>query len=350
MTSTTTLYGIREFELTEAECAEAVAVATEAAERHGDCNSPDFLDSIPTYARRMPGRLIAFMDDLRHDDRAVAAVIRGGWHDGLDGIRTPEGWREARTAKAGLVQDFLVALHGAMLGEVFSWHGQQDGSLVHDLMPTFADRGEQLGSGSETALLWHTEDAFHPCRADFVLLYSVRAKEDATSTLAWLHEGALGAETVTTLKQSKYVFKPDTSYTDYDTFDNRPVPLLSGDAEVPHLRADSVYYEPPEGERERAALDSLFTALAGSIVEVRMFSGDTLVLNNRRVVHGRSEFEAKYDGTDRWVKRVNVAEDLDRSRAYRCCADSRIVHLAPKGDHEPGSPECDRTRFGTPAS
>lgn len=325
-----------------AECAEAVAVSAEAEDRYRDCNTSGFLGELEKYSQLMPARLARFLADMRRDDTTVAAVIRGGWHPELDQWQTPKGWRHARDTKAGNLQNFLLAMYGSLLGEVFSWYGQQEGSLVHDLVPTYADREEQLGSGSQTALLWHTEDAFHPCRGDFVLLCPVRSKKDAKSTLSWLHEGVLSAETIAALKADKYEFKPDTSYSDHATFANVPVALLFGPGTTPYLRADSVYYNVPPGERERSAITELYAALEQALVEVEMSSGDTLVLNNRRVVHGRTQFDAHYDGNDRWVKRVNIAESRQRSRSYRCCQESWIVHLGTQGEHSSATHSCDR--------
>jgi hypothetical protein len=44
-------------------------------------------------------------------------------------------------------------------------------------------------------------------------------------------------------------------------------------------------------------------------------------------VHGRDVFTPRYDGTDRWLKRVKVARNLRVSRALRDSTDSRIVQL-----------------------
>ncbi len=337
-------FRIQELELTAAECADALTIAADAENQHDDCNTPDFLDELAKSAQRLPVRLIQFLESVRQNDRTVAAIIRGGWHPGLEQLRTPTGWRHGRETGAGNVQNFLLALYGSLLGEVFSWHGQQKGSLVHDLVPTYADRNEQLGSGSQTVLFWHTEDAFHPCRADFVILHSVRAKKDAKSTLSWLREGVLNPETIATLMENKYQFEPDNSYSDHATFTNEPVALLYGSSTTPYLRADSAYYKMPSDERERRALAELYAALNAALVEVEMSSGDMLVLNNRRVVHGRSEFHARYDGNDRWVKRINIADNLQRSQAYRCCSASRIVHLSPQKGHSSGTYSCDRFR------
>lgn len=335
-------FRVREFTLTSAECANAVAIAAETAQRHTDSDDPEFLDQPSVYARDLPPRLIQFLRDVRHDDTTVAAVLRGGWHPELDKLRTPHDWRHAYATRAGNIHNFLVALYGSVLGEVFSWYGQQAGRIVHDLVPTFEDRNEQLGSGSEAPLQWHTEDAFHPCRADFVALYSVRAKHDAKSTLSWLPRGALGPDTTAILMEERYEFTPDSSYSDHDTFRNEPAALLYGSTTAPYLRADSVYYKTPSDARERQALTELFAALNEAQIELEMSSGDMLILNNQRVVHGRTAYQAQFNGSDRWVKRVNITNDLQRSDSHRCCAASRIVHLSPQRDLPRATHSCDR--------
>jgi len=40
--------------------------------------------------------------------------------------------------------------------------------------------------------------------------------------------------------------------------------------------------------------------------------GDVAFLDNYRVVHGREPFTPRYDGHDRWLKRVNLIRDIRR--------------------------------------
>ena len=50
---------------------------------------------------------------------------------------------------------------------------------------------------------------------------------------------------------------------------------------------------------------------------LQLESGDFCFLDNFRVVHGRKPFRARYDGTDRWLKCLNISCDLRKSRAAR---------------------------------
>jgi enduracididine beta-hydroxylase len=55
-------------------------------------------------------------------------------------------------------------------------------------------------------------------------------------------------------------------------------------------------------------------------------AGDFCFIDNYQAVHGRKPFEARFDGTDRWMKRINVVRDLRRSRDARRSAASRVIY------------------------
>ncbi|WP_248963652.1 TauD/TfdA family dioxygenase [Sphaerisporangium perillae] len=40
--------------------------------------------------------------------------------------------------------------------------------------------------------------------------------------------------------------------------------------------------------------------------DMSLESGEFCFIDNYRVVHGRKPFGARHDGTDRWLKRINV--------------------------------------------
>ena len=76
--------------------------------------------------------------------------------------------------------------------------------------------------------------------------------------------------------------------------------------------------------------------------------GDFIFVDNYKAVHGRKPFKAHYDGTDRWLKRVNITRDLRKSRDGRLSPDSRVIH-SPRGAGDfpprPGRPpRCTDTR------
>jgi alpha-ketoglutarate-dependent taurine dioxygenase len=62
-----------------------------------------------------------------------------------------------------------------------------------------------------------------------------------------------------------------------------------------------------------------------SLTDLVLQAGDICFIDNYRAVHGRRPFKARYDGTDRWLKRVNIARDLRKSRGLRVSNLSRVI-------------------------
>ena len=64
------------------------------------------------------------------------------------------------------------------------------------------------------------------------------------------------------------------------------------------------------------ALSSLHNALSapGVLRENRLRPGDLLIINNRKAVHGRLPFRARFDGKDRWLERAYFRTDLWEGR------------------------------------
>jgi alpha-ketoglutarate-dependent taurine dioxygenase len=72
-------------------------------------------------------------------------------------------------------------------------------------------------------------------------------------------------------------------------------------------------------------MDYLIRAIDESLTGVALRPGECLFIDNYRAVHGRSSFQARFDGTDRWLKRINIARDLRKSRAVREAPASRVM-------------------------
>ena len=103
--------------------------------------------------------------------------------------------------------------------------------------------------------------------------------------------------------------------------------FLSGDPAAPYLAIDPYYMDVPDDDPQaRAALDVICQAIDGHLREIVLLPGDIVLIDNFRAVHGRASFSARYDGTDRWFKRVNITRDLRKSRAHRVTCDSRVVY------------------------
>jgi L-asparagine oxygenase len=81
----------------------------------------------------------------------------------------------------------------------------------------------------------------------------------------------------------------------------------------------------PLTDQARDALLELKIALLATLRGAPLDVGDLLVIDNRTTIHGRAPFAARFDGTDRWLRRCFAVSDIRRSRGVR----------------EPGSRVCD---------
>ncbi len=118
------------------------------------------------------------------------------------------------------------------------------------------------------------------------------------------------------------LFQPRFTIRADDTHDHQgelePVALLWGDRTRPYLRVDDHFTEPlPGDEPARAALDALVGALSAVEQAIALRPGEVVFIDNHLAAHGRRPFTARYDGTDRWIKRVSITRDFCRSQALR---------------------------------
>ncbi|MFC7584421.1 TauD/TfdA family dioxygenase [Nonomuraea antimicrobica] len=81
---------------------------------------------------------------------------------------------------------------------------------------------------------------------------------------------------------------------------------------------------PGDVEAERA-LDALDAALQRAEQDVVVGPGTLLVVDNHLAVHGRKPFEVRYDGTDRWLKKLTVSRNLRRSHAISATKNRRVL-------------------------
>jgi alpha-ketoglutarate-dependent taurine dioxygenase len=78
--------------------------------------------------------------------------------------------------------------------------------------------------------------------------------------------------------------------------------------------------------RSLRSFEGLCDQIEANMQDIQLRPGDIAFIDNYRAVHGRKSFRARYDGTDRWLKRLNITRNLRGSRAWRPTADNRIIY------------------------
>jgi enduracididine beta-hydroxylase len=339
------------FRLTPEEAAQAARAADLLLAECSDTAAAEFPVLAAVHAYGLPPRLRGFLLRMRAQEHDATFAVEGFPVDDAAIGPTPARWGQQPDPSTTLALEACLALSGSVLGDLFGWATQQDGALIHDIAPNPDDADSQVGSSSAELLWWHTEEAFHPLRCDYLGLLCLRNHDRVPTTVGSVGDVELDTSMREVLFEPRYRIRPDDSHLAdrrtlsrpegkkgrllaaarqrIDRMDREPqrVALLSGDPDAPYLAVDPYYTDIPADDPDAVhAFDSLRAQLDKALVEVVLEPGSILFIDNFRAVHGRAPFHARYDGTDRWLKRVNITRDVRKSRAHRLSSDSWTVY------------------------
>lgn len=332
------------FVLTEPEVAAVRSLIAEIAPACGSVDDPGFLSDAAVLAHEMPRRLRRFLNDFRFAEAPPAFRVVSGYPvDGARIGRTPEHWRRNGGPSPALEEEIYLVLLGSLIADPIGWATQQDGRVVHDVCPVRGYESEQIGVGCEQPIWWHTEDAFHPFHGDYIGLLCLRNPDRVATTVATVTLDGMAPSLVDRLFEAHYAVRPDESHQpENNTADGNladsfrliekmnaepeKMAVLFGSREAPFARLDPYFMQPVEEPREaQAALEALSARIEASLAEQVLEPGDVCLIDNLRAVHGRRPFKARHDGNDRWLKRINLARDLRKSRGLRASSASRVI-------------------------
>ncbi len=337
-------FAVDVYRLSPEEICELRVLADELANTFASAEDSEFLHDVRLYTARLPLSLLRGINDFRMDEPESGVLLISGIP--VDPLRigaTPTEWQESTASPSTAREDFLMMAVGAHLGDVLGWRTQQSGRLIHDIFPIQRHELEQLGTGSAELLTLHTEDAFHELRGDYVALLCMRNPEGVATNLASLNDIRLTDKIRETLFRRLYTIRPDESHqrkTEIDGATAAPnsfaqieqlsrqpemISVLFGDPQSPYVRLDPYFMDPPSDPEAKQALAELVSQLELHAKPIVLQPGDLLLVDNYRALHGRCSFTANYDGTDRWLRRVNIARDLRKSIDSRASIASRVI-------------------------
>ena len=305
-------------------------------------DTEESLHRIAVLAHQLPERILERMKAFQLEQTSGVFCISGYRIDEERLGPTPAHWRDRPERSPAHREELLLAMLGSLIGHPFAWATQQDGRLIHDVIPIKGHEHEQLGSSSEALLTWHTEDAFHPLRGDYLSFACLRNPYAAATTVGYADDLDLPDGAREVLTQQRFGIRPDEShlaknnsapgmeaFEDIDEMQRNPqwVAVLYGDPERPYIRADPYFMIVPEDDEEAQwALDALQKTMENAMFDLVLAGGDFCFLDNYRAVHGRKPFKPRHDGTDRWLKRINLTLDLRKSREARPVPAVRSIH------------------------
>jgi len=282
-------------------------------------DDPDFLVASEIAGRQVGERLLERIVDFRvaGTDTGIL-LIRGLVGDELLPA-TPFGsfngpW--CTLATSSISQLMIMGVVGA----VVAYADEKEGRLIQDVCPMPGREMRQENSGA-TLLELHTEDGFHPHKPDFLSLWCLRSDhDDAAITVAGSIRtviGRLPESAKAVLREARFRIRYASSFVgDGPARHSDWAPVLSGPDDDPDLCLDVHATEPSDDEGAQA-LRTLISLLVETLVAVHLLPGDLLIIDNRGAVHGRTAFQPRFDGSDRWLRRCFAMADIRRSRGAR---------------------------------
>jgi len=202
----------------------------------------------------------------------------------------------------------------SVLGDPLAYEAEGHGHLVQDMVPCRRLAYTQQSQGSRVELELHTEQAFSPVRPDWVILACLRGDPKAATYLFTATQlcQQLTAEEQDELRQPKWTTTIDESFKPFVPNPDEvrgPMAILSGPSSDPSIVFD---------QDLTRGLDARAEALRKKVVDLYLAHrtayvlrpGDIVIVDNRRAVHGRSTFQPRFDGGDRFVARLMAVRDL----------------------------------------
>ncbi|MFI5982592.1 TauD/TfdA family dioxygenase [Streptomyces sp. NPDC051555] len=300
----------------------AAAALVEAAARElldvadGRVDSPEFVAAARDAWEGLPAPLRQEIRRFRRHSGPRGRLLVRGLPVGDDTRDTPSVAGSVQRESSVVAATLLMVACG--LGDPVGFLQEKSGALVHDVVPVAGLERFQGNAGS-VQLSFHTENAFHEHRPDFVMLLCLRAD----------HEGVAGTRTACVreiLDLLSPAARKQLSLPEFIT-DAPPSfgpgcqgavhhPVLGGAWDDPDLRVDfaATRATTEEGTAALAELGELFERVSSTS---ELMPGDLVIVDNHVTAHGRTAFTPRYDGRDRWLQRTFVHSALRRSRGRR---------------------------------
>jgi L-asparagine oxygenase len=200
---------------------------------------------------------------------------------------------------------------------------EQKGQIVQNIFPIKKTAEQQISSSSKTTLELHTEAAFHPHLPDYLLLLCLRGDENAGTTYTNLSDilQDIHVGVVNILKKDLFETTVDDSFR-MNGEENTTIklPVLSYDSNKKYIMKYDRTVMTGITTEAQMALNIFNKAVEKHKQTIFLKTGDLMIIDNSISVHGRTSFNARYDGTDRWLKRVVVRKEINSIKNTSICS------------------------------
>ncbi|MCY8973121.1 TauD/TfdA family dioxygenase [Bacillus atrophaeus] len=275
------------------------------------------LNELEKTSYKIPNKLLDHLISFKREKNQKGVILFRNLPIDKELPDTPSNGEPAKNKK-GNISELLLYLFMLHLGEPIGYADEKKGQIIHDICPIKGKETNLENSGSQVFFTYHTEDAIHPHKPDYLSLVCLRSdhEEKAVTETASIVEALelLPGYAIDLLRQPLYRLSPPSSFNSPEL--SVQTSVLSGNIIKPDLCIHGSLMEGVNDEA-RWALEELKKALSEVSSGVVLKPGDLIIIDNHLAAHARTAFKPKYDGKDRWLQRMFAVVDINKSSASR---------------------------------
>jgi len=219
-----------------------------------------------------------------------------------------------------------------IIGEMIAYQAEGYGRIFQDVIPICDMANDQTSLGSNIELEIHTEQAFSKLRPDILSLGCLRGDVNAFTHILPVQYilDNLTPEEQAMLREPLWKTGVDLSFKLYgqdfiEGYFRGPLSIIHGDdVNDPYLIFDQDLMIGLTDEANCMIRKIVNIYYRHKIVH-NLKSGEIILIDNRRAVHGRSAFFPRYNGYDRFLVRCFVTFDYEKSDYARNSNDNRVI-------------------------
>jgi L-asparagine oxygenase len=272
--------------------------------------------TLDIFRKLLPTNVYQKVLSLKKDLDSLGYLIIKNLPGDVNLCETPQNEHEINFNKKTFISEGCITGISQLFGEIYGYKNEKNGRLIHNIIPK-QDKATALSNeGFGKILELHNEDIhLYPYSPTYLALYCLRQDraENAKTYVLSINKvnEILSDDLKRMLREELYYIESPESFGD-GSRSSGLLPVLKGLEESPQIIAE---FNDMRGitRESRKALEEFKEICYNSefLNEISLSLGDYIIMDNRKVLHGRSCFTPNFDGEDRWCQRVFIkAGDL----------------------------------------
>lgn len=282
------------------------------------------LNRAKIFASEIPREIREVFYEFQVKETSEAILIRTGNLLENSSIKTPKRYEELDSGYQ--LNDFqmLHALFSSLLGHPIGFASQREGKRLNNIIAV--KELEDIPNTSSNSIHdfgFHTEDAFHKFRADYLGLVCIRNTEKVKTNFVSSKFLELDRQTIDELFLDKFIINHNHIHK-LNAVIHPPQSIFYGSRKTPFMKINICDMVGTD-EASNNALQKLIHALDKTRESVVIEKGDFFYLDNYYTAHGRDAYKPNYGDESRWLSRFIITADIRKSITARASIHSHVI-------------------------